>query len=129
MCLLYTVDIYIPGPLTKIKKGLLFILVITDGFSQLTLVVPLKRIRAYEVVVAFVIEWEIKFGPLRVLVSENGSQVVSVFLQSVWPMLNVENAFTTTYHPRKNRQAERINHSLAAMLLCYVEDHPSDCCE
>ena len=38
--------------------------------------------------------------------------------------MSIDNAFTTTYHPQTNGQAERFNRSLTAMLRCYVEDHP-----
>ena len=42
------------GPLTKPKRGYVFLLVITDRFTKLTRVVPLRKITAYNVAVAFV---------------------------------------------------------------------------
>ena len=47
-------SIDILGPLTKTKKGNRVLLVITDRFTKLTQVIPLRRIHAYAVTVAFV---------------------------------------------------------------------------
>ena len=49
-----SVAIDILGPLPKIARGYIFMLVIFDRFTKLTQVVPLKRITAYDVAVAFV---------------------------------------------------------------------------
>ena len=43
--------IYILGPLTKSKQGYVFLLEITYGFTQLTRVVPLRKITAYNVAI------------------------------------------------------------------------------
>ena len=51
---LESLSIDILGPLTKTKKGHRFLLVITDRFTKLTQVIPLRRIDAYTVAVAFV---------------------------------------------------------------------------
>ena len=65
---LETVAIDILGPLPKSKSGHRFILVITDRFTKLTQVIPLKRIKAYDVAVALVDEWIFKYDPPKVLV-------------------------------------------------------------
>lgn len=125
---LENVAIDILGPLPKSKRGYLFILVITDRFTKLTQIVPLRRITAYDVAVAFTEHWVFKYGPPKTLLSDNGSQFVAHFFQRVCRILHVENSFTTTYHPQTNGQAERFNRTLLAMLRCYVEDHPGEWC-
>ena len=114
------------GPLPKSKDGYRFILVVTDRFTKLTHAFPLKRIKADDVALMLVNEWIFKYGAPKELVSENGSQFSSLLFQEVCKLLSVYNAFTATYHPQTNGQAERFNRSLTAMLRCYVEDHPTE---
>ena len=125
---LESVAIDILGPLPKSKRGFRFILVIADRFTKLTQVVPLRKITAYDVAVAFVEHWVFKYGPPKTLLSDNGSQFVAHFFQRVCRILGTNNAYTTTYHPQTNGQVERFNRSLLAMLRCYVEDNPEDWC-
>ena len=71
---LESLSIDILGPLTKTKKGYRFLLVITDRFTKLTQVIPLRRIDAYTVAVAFVEAWIFKYRPPKTLISNNGKQ-------------------------------------------------------
>ena len=126
---LESVAVDILGPLPISKKKYRFILVITDRYTKLTQVVPLRRIKAYDVAVAFVEHWIFKYGPPATLLSDNGSQFVAMFFQRVCQLLGITNLFTTTYHPQTNGQTERFNRSLTAMLRCFVDDHPEDWCK
>ena len=60
------------GPLLKTEKSHRFLLVMSDHFSNLTHVLPFRRIDAYTVAVAFVEAWVFKYGPPRPLISDNG---------------------------------------------------------
>ena len=64
----------IHGPLTKSKKGNVFLLVITDRFKKLTRVEPLRKITAYNVAVAFVENWIFAYGPPEAVILYNGKQ-------------------------------------------------------
>ena len=123
---LRSVAIDILGPLTKTKKKMRFLLVMTDRFTKLTQVVPLRTITALSVATAFVEHWVFKYGPPQTLVSDNGSQFASKFFQSVCAYLGIANAFTSTYHPQTNGQVERYNRTVLAMLRSYVNEHQSD---
>ena len=114
------------GPLPKSTEGHRFIFVIVDRFSKLTQAIPLPSIKAIDVSVALVNHWIFKYGPPKVLLSDNGSQFISDIFHRVCNLLHVRNALTMTYHPQTNGQTERFNRSLTAMLRCYVEDHPAD---
>jgi len=122
------VAIDILGPLPQSSRGFRFILVMADRFTKLTQAVPLRRITAYDVAVAFVEHWVFKYGPPETLLSDNGSQFVAHFFQRVCKLLHTANVFTTTYHPQTNGQVERFNRSLTAMLRSYVDEHPKDWC-
>ena len=97
-----------------------------DRFTKLTQVVPMRTVSAYTVAVAFVEHWVYKYGPPQTLISDNGPQFMARFFHRVCAILGVHNALTTAYHPQANGQVERFNRSIAAMLRCYVEDHPQD---
>ena len=123
---LEALSIDILGPLTKTKKGYRFLLVVTDRFTKLTQVIPLRRIDANTVAVAFVEHWILKYGPSKTLISDNGKQFASKFFQAVCSLLGLSNIFTSTYHPQTNGQVERYNRTILAMLRNYVNEHQDD---
>ena len=95
------------GPLTKTKKGQRFLVVISHRFSKLTHVVPLRRIDAYTVAVAFVEAWVFEYVPPNTLISDNGKQFAAKFFQAVCSLLGISNIFASAYHPQTNNQVER----------------------
>ena len=76
---LESLPIDILGPLTKTEKGHRFLLVMSDRFSKLTQVVPLRRIDAYTVAVAFVEAWVFKYGSPKTLISDNEKRFAAKF--------------------------------------------------
>ena len=104
--------------------GHIYLLVITDRFSKLTRVVPLKSITAYQVAKAFVTHWVVCYGAPAHLLSDNGSQFTSKLFLHVCSELKIRNAFTTTYHPQTNGQAERFNRTILTGLRAFVSEHP-----
>ena len=116
-------SIDILGPLTKTKKGHRFLIVITDRFTKLTQVIPLRRIDAYTVAVVFVEAWIFKCGPPKTLISNNGKQFAAKFFPAICSLLGLSNIFTSTYHPQTNGQVERYNRRILAMLRNYVNEH------
>ena len=97
------------GPLTKTKKSHRFLLMMSYRVFKLTHVVPLRRIDAYTVAVAFVEAWVFKYGPPKTLISDNGKQFAEKFFQAVCSLLGISSIFTSTYHPQTNGQVERYN--------------------
>ncbi len=118
------IDIF--GEIHKTDRGNQYLLMICDRFTKLTKSVPLKGVSAAEVATAFVNEWVFNYGPPKSLLADNGKCFTSKFFQSVCKILNVENQFTTTYHPQANGQVERFNRTLKAAIKAYLEEHPND---
>ena len=114
------------GPFSTTKQGYKSILVITDRFSKLCQVVPLRSTEAFACAVAFVEHWVYKFGSPARLISDNGPQFVSRFFKAVCRLIGVKTVPTTAYHPETNGQTERYNRSLLAMLRHYVGEHQDD---
>ena len=123
---LRSVCIDILGPLPKTKAGMRFLLVITDRFTKLTAVVPLRKITSADVAKGFVEHWVYKYGPPTDLISDNGAQFAGNLFRRVCQLLGVTNVFTSTYHPQTNGQVERYNRTVLAMLRCYVGEHQDD---
>ena len=114
------------GPLTKTKKGHQYLLIISDRFTKLTQVAPMRNVTAYNLAVAFCTHWVFKYGPPRSLLMDNAQYFTAKFFQAVCRHLGVATKFVTTYHPQANGQVERYNRTLAAMLRSYVNDHQND---
>ena len=98
----------------------------SERFSKLTQVVPLRRIDAYTVAVAFVEAWVFKHGPPKTLIFDNGKRFSAKFFQAVCSLLGISNVFTSTYHPQTSGQVERYNRTILAMLRNYVNKHQND---
>lgn len=96
----------------------------TVRFSKMTHTVPLKKITALDVAHAFVHHWVLYYGPSAAILPDNGSPFVSKLFQFVCRMMRTKNAFTKTYHPQTNGQAERFNHTLLDGLRVFVSEHP-----
>ena len=119
---LQSLAIDILGALTKTKKVQRFILVMSKRFSKLTHVVPLRRIDAYTVAVAFVETRVFKYSPPKTLISDYGKQFDAKFFQAVCSHLGISKIITATYHPQRNVQVERYNRTILAMIRHYFYD-------
>ena len=108
------------GPLPTTKSGSRFILVISDRFSKFTVAPPLKSISANDVAECLVADWIANFGVPLIILTDNGPQFASKFLQQVSAVLGVHQRFTSAYHPDTNGQAERFNRTVLAMFSHYV---------
>ena len=88
------------GPLPRTEREKRFLLVITDWFSKLTAVVPLRTTNAYSEAIAFCEAWIFKYGPPESVLTDNSKQFASRFLQSVCQLLGLSNVYTSAYHPQ-----------------------------
>ena len=77
------------GPLQRTKKGYRFLLVITDRFTKLTKVIPLRKITTCNVAMGFVEHWVFKYGPPECWISDNGKQFSAKFFQVVCSILGI----------------------------------------
>ena len=120
---LQAISMDIIGPLPRTERGKRFLLVITDRFSKLTAVVPLRTTNAYSVAIVFFEAWIFQYRPPESVLTDNGKQLASRFFQSVCQLLGLRNVYTSAYHPQADGQAERYNRTLQNMPMCFVEEH------
>lgn len=71
---LESVVIDLLGRWLKRKAGNLFMLVMTNRFTKLPKVVPLKRKTGLNVAKGFALHWVFKYAAPKVVLSENGLQ-------------------------------------------------------
>jgi transposase InsO family protein len=114
------------GPLPETKSGNRFLLVMVDRVSKLTRTVPLRTIIATEVAKIFVHEWYCVYGAPVIILTDNGTQFVSKFFQTVCRLLGVKQVFTTAYHPQTNGKCERFNRTILSALSHYISDNQDD---
>lgn len=86
----------------------------------------MRNILELDVTASFVEEFVFNYGPPASLVSNNGPQFESFFLQGVCDIMKIANSFTC--HPQAIGHIERFNLTITAMLRYYVENHPTDWC-
>lgn len=96
------VAIDILGLFPRTKMGKLFVLMITDRYSNLTKSIPMKNIGGKDVAQAFVKQWAANCGPPLWLLSDNGRQFAAKLLTRLCDLVNTTKLFTTTYHPQSN---------------------------
>jgi Integrase core domain len=113
------------GPLPVSPDGNRFVLVFSDRFSKFTVAVAMKTVTANDVAEKFVADWVAYFGVPLVLLTDNGPQFASKFLQQVSAVLGVQQRFTNAYHPATNGQVERFNRTLLGMLAHYTSENRS----
>lgn len=123
---LTNVSLDLLGPLLTTTRGNTFLLVMTDRYAKLTRTVPLKTATAGDVAMAFVRHWVFTYGPPAQVLTDNGKQFASRFFMECCRILQVENAFTTTYHPQCNGQVERFNRTILSAIRHYCADHPDE---
>jgi hypothetical protein len=92
------------GPLPTTIDGHRFLLILSDRFSKFTVAKPMKTCTANDVAETFVSDWVAIFGVPLILLTDNGPQFASKFLQQVSTVLGVHQRFTSAYHPSTNGQ-------------------------
>jgi transposase InsO family protein len=80
----------------------------------------MRKASANEVAESFVADWVANFGVPLVLLTDNGSQFASKFMQKLSAVMGVLQRFTSAYHPATNGQVERFNRTVLAMLSHHV---------
>lgn len=122
---LYFVSIDILGSWHKTRRGIQFLIVITDCFSNLSKAIPTSQTSATIVAKEFVEHWISNYGIPGRVPTDNGQQLVSNFFKSVFAYFRIE-ALTSEYHCQCNGQAERLNRTLVPVLRHYVAEHQED---
>ncbi|GJW09010.1 reverse transcriptase domain-containing protein [Tanacetum coccineum] len=100
------------GPLTPAKGGAKFIIVAINYFTKWVEAKPLVKITGKEII-RFVMDNIIcRYGLPRVIVTDNGAQLVSDPFKSWCTRFEIQQMNTAVAHPQANGLVERANRSL-----------------
>lgn len=109
-------------------------MVITDYFSKWALTIPLKEVKASDVV-KFIKHYVIyHFGVLRQIVHDNSSQFIGQIFQKFCKNFRIQSLSSTTYYPPTNDLAEDFNKTIGKLQKKFVsqnqcnwDDRLNDC--
>ena len=121
------VNIDLIGPLSpKSSRGHQYILCLIDSCTRWVEAIPLRTLTAREMCDALLSIFS-HIGIPRVLVSDNGTNMVAGLTREVYDRLGVELRCATPYHPEGNSLVERWNQNLKHMLHhVLISDEPRD---
>jgi hypothetical protein len=97
-----------------------------DRYSKAMRVVAVPNITTETLARAFVLNWVAVYGIPLLLLTDNGTQFISKFFQTVFRLLGVKQLFTTACHPSKNGQVERFNQTVLKSVTHFVSEHQDD---
>lgn len=109
------VGIDIVGPLVKSSAGHTHILVLVDYATCYPEAIPLwsthAKVLAKELMLVFS-----RVGFPKDIITDQGSNFMSMTLKHLWELLKVNPLRTAVYHPQTNGLVERFNQTLMGML-------------
>ena len=104
----------VKGPLSVTRRGNEFYLVIVDGFSRWTEILPLRDIKASTVFQEFYQRWVCQHGTPVSLHSDKGSSLTGKLAKEVVDLLETQQTTTVSHHQMANGEAEnRVKASMA----------------
>jgi transposase InsO family protein len=95
------------------------VLVIIDHYSRWTEAIPLKS-RTSKAVAKALLQWCVKFGFPRLLISDREKSFASEVHQTLLELMGITPRLTSAYHPQSNGTTERVNETLLNMLRAHI---------
>lgn len=111
------------GPLPRSKNGYCYILAIMDNFSKYCVLKPVRNANAKTLVNILESEIFLVYGVPSILVTDNGSALVSKLFKDLLKEYNVTINYNAFYHAQHN-PTERLNQVVEASIRSFIEkDH------
>ena len=115
----------IVGPLERSKGGYQYILVVCDYATRYPEAFPLRNIKARQVANCLVQLFS-RVGVPREIVTDQGTNFLSLLLRQVYSLLGIKGIKTTPYHPQTDGLVERFNLTSKTMLRRFVSQTGKD---
>jgi Integrase core domain len=117
----------IVGPINPpTSRGHRFILAATDYFTKWAEAVPLKEVKASDVVKFFKTHILYRFGTPQRIISDNGTTFKSSKVYTLAEQFNIDWRFSSIYNPRANGLAEVFNKTLINIMKKTVDGNQRD---
>ncbi|GFY00993.1 retrovirus-related Pol polyprotein from transposon 17.6 [Trichonephila clavipes] len=115
-----TLYLLVPYPASRVRRNR-YVLVITDHFSKLAEIIPLKKASARVIADTFFDIYISHFGAPVKLISVNDPQFISDIFEHLSDRLGIRHVKTVVYRPQSNR-TERVNRGLVQMIANDMND-------
>ena len=113
------------GPLPKTKGGNQYLLTIMCASTRFPEAIPLRNIKAPQIVKALV-KFFTLFGLPRHVQSDQGSNFMSGLFQEVMFQLDIGQLTSSAYHPQSQGALERFHQTLKSMIRAYCFQERKD---
>ena len=113
------------GPIPMTIRGNCHIVVAIDMFSRFVETKPVPDLKAYNAV-DFIRELFGRFGPPKILLSDNGPQYNNDLVKETLQVFNVKHQFSTADHSRGNALVERAIQTLQEKLRMAMDSNTSE---
>jgi ribonuclease HI len=117
----------IVGPIDPpTSRGHRFILAATDYFTKWAEAVPLKEVKASDVVKLFKTHILYRFSTPQRIISDNGTAFKSSKVYALAEQFNIDWRFSSIYNPRANGLAEAFNKTLINIMKKMIDGNQRD---
>lgn len=118
-----TISIDLMGPFVRSSKGNEYLLVITDHFTKMPILIPLRNGKANKICEIVENNVFLEHSVPDTIICDYGKQFISKIFKSLAKSYNVANLFyNCLYHPQNN-PTERQNKTIGAAIRSYITDN------
>ena len=110
------------GPLPKSQGVYEHLVCVTDQYSRYMVAWPQKNLKAGLLARKFYEKIICVYGAPKVLLSDNGSSLVSSLFEELCNMFDIKHRLSAAYHPQSQGQVERAQKSIVTLLRTLVND-------
>lgn len=107
-------------------EGNRYILSVQDELSKYIEALPIRNKEADTVAKALVESIFLKYGIVKIITSDQGTEFINKLLGEVCKLLQVKQLHSTAYHPQSIGALENSHKTLAAYLRSYTDQHKLD---
>ena len=115
------VHIDLMGPYVRSHDGFVYILTVSCSFTKYLITVPLRNKEAFTVARELVRRVYLQYGPVEILIHDNGSEFCNSLLLAINQLMDVQVCRVTAYRPVGNSICERIHATLHKLLATSID--------
>jgi hypothetical protein len=115
------VHVDLMGPYVRSYDGFVYILTVSCSFTKYLITVPLRNKEAFTVARELVRRVYLQYGPVEILIHDNGSEFCNSLLTAINELMDVQVCRVTAYRAVGNSISERTHGTLHKLLATSVD--------
>lgn len=108
------------GPFKRTPQGNSYVLTMQDLLTKYSIYAPIGDLTAETTATAFINSFICRFGCPRSILTDQGTNFVSLLFKSITRKFRIQHFRTTSHHPQSNGSLERSHIVLTEYLKCFV---------